>query len=291
MGPVVIDNEEILHFLKEDGVASNAYYELALPKKEVFCKLYFKSPLTLAGLPWFFKVFEVLGEKEALEEKYSSWEGQNIDPQKKPFLEFKLPAGMALSGERIALNLLQRASSIASYTSLFVAKAEKYQAVILDTRKTLPGYRSLDKYAVRMGGGQNHRFSQTDIFMIKDNHKNILGGLKEAVDFFRSVGSFYTPIIAEIHNLSELTQALDLGVSHLLLDRFSLQDLKKACELKRVGVTYEISGNINLDNIENYLEIGLGKIDAVSVGSLTYGAPAVDISLKMELQGKHDTNK
>jgi nicotinate-nucleotide pyrophosphorylase (carboxylating) len=158
-----------------------------------------------------------------------------------------------------------------------VEKSEKYNIAILDTRKTLPGYRAFDKYAVRAGGGQNHRFGQADVWMAKDNHKAFFGGLRGAIDFFKSMGSFYAPVVVEIHDLAELKEAVKLGVRHVMLDNFSPTEVQAAIAEKSEGMTYEISGGITLESIEKYLIKG---VDAISVGSLTYGAPPVDISFK-----------
>jgi nicotinate-nucleotide pyrophosphorylase (carboxylating) len=130
---------------------------------------------------------------------------------------------------------------------------------------------------VRVGGGYNHRLGQTDLWMIKDNHKSCLGGLKGAFEFFQSQGTFYNNIIAEIHDLYELNEAISLEIKHVMLDNFSPDQIREAVKLKAAGMTYEVSGGICLETLKNYLIPG---VDALSVGSLTYSAPRVDISLK-----------
>jgi nicotinate-nucleotide pyrophosphorylase (carboxylating) len=264
-------------FYEEDMIYNNFYYLNSLPEDLVKCRLNFKQDLIVAGLPFFVEAFKFLG---ASEESFSSL--LNEEGKKKSqgdFFEFELPFSIAITGERVGLNLLQKASSVSTFTNLFVEKAKNYSTEILDTRKTTPGLRFLEKYAVRLGGASNHRFSQTDVWMVKDNHKKFFNGLKNAVQFFKDQKEFYKPIQVEIHDLLELEIALELKINHVMLDNFSPKDIKTALEMKKHWVTYEVSGGINLENIEGYLMEG---IDAISIGSLTYGAPPVDISLKME---------
>lgn len=270
---------DIDHFFREDDLERNFTYIQQLPQKAVRAKLLAKSPLVLAGLPYFMGTFRYLGGDQNFESFFhleKTYFGQT--PQ--VVLELELPFHLALTGERIALNLLQRASSIATYTQKFVEKAEKYQIKILDTRKTTPGLRALEKYAVVQGGGFNHRMGQTDMWMIKDNHKKFFGGLQPALDFFRSLHGFYTPIEVEIHNLDEFQEVLKLDVGHIMLDNFSPENIHKAVALKKPGMTIEVSGGITLDTIDDYLIEG---VDGISIGSLTYGPPSVDLSFKFDL--------
>lgn len=261
-------------FLEEDDLFTNFGYISSLPDDRVRCSLKLKDDLVVAGLPFFFGTFSFLGAGLNLKELLA-YEGKFVS--KGDTLEFDLPFGVALTGERVALNLLQMASSIATHTKKFVDKAYGSSVKILDTRKTTPGHRALEKYAVLKGGGFNHRFGQTDCFMIKDNHKTFFGGLAQALSFFKSQNSFYRPIVVEIHDLEELKQAQELGVTHLMLDNFSPDQVREAVKLKKPHQTYEISGGIRLENLEDYL---LEGVDAISSGSLTYDAPHVDISLK-----------
>lgn len=290
-----MQQNEIAHFLAEDGLTQNDFYLLSLPRHPVACQLKFKSAGTfIAGLPTFFEVFRTLLlwqhdqtflPAEELQ-RLLSYEGTY---QKNPItLTFTLPFNVVLNGERLALNLLQRASSVASLTYQFVEKVQKYHSAhsanstkkiaVLDTRKTTPGLRSLEKYAVRVAGGHNHRFSQTDMFMIKDNHKQFFGGLTAAYNYFQSIGHFYAPIISEIHQLEELEEAKNLPeLRHFLLDNFSADQIKQAIQRKLPSWTYEISGGIRLNNVDDYLMEG---VDAFSIGNLTYNPTPIDISLK-----------
>ena len=269
--------EHIFHLLEEDDLTRNAFYLQHLPADEVECILKIKDDLVLSGLPFFRSVFETLCQKSLPLDHLMECEGKTFSKSEKSELRFKLPFQVALTGERLALNLLQRSSSISTFTAQFKNKIGDRKIVLLDTRKTTPGLRWLEKYAVRVGGGMNHRFGQADVWMIKDNHKVFWKGLEGAVKFFRSLGDFYRPIVAEIHDLKELKEGLDLGLQHFLLDNFSPEQVKLAISLKRSGVTFEVSGGINMQNIRNYL---LDGVDAISIGGLTYAAPPVDLSLK-----------
>jgi len=266
---------DLKRFFEEDNLQGNAYYLQQLPETVVECQLKIKSDLLLCGLPYFVEAFNFIGAN--LDYKnFKKYEGKYLS--KGEIISFSLPFSIALTGERIALNLLQRASAVATITSQFVQKAAPHNIRILDTRKTTPGLRSLEKYAVRVGGGFNHRFSQADVWMIKDNHKTFFGGLGPAWDFFQKMQTHYQGIIVEIHSIEELSLAVDLGVKHVMLDNFSLADIKKASLLKKAGMTFEISGGVTLNNCEQYFAQG---IDAISIGALTHSAPHVDLSMKI----------
>jgi len=268
--------KQMASFFAEDDLSRNLTYIKSLPHDLVETSLFIKSDLILSGLPWFSAAFSYLGHRELEQSFYDDFEGKKL--LKGTVINMgKMPFSVALTGERIALNLLQRASSIATFTEKFVDKAKKYNVNILDTRKTTPGLRSLEKYAVRSGGGMNHRLGQSDMWMVKDNHKTFFGGVDEAVNFFKKIGGFYTPIELEVHNLDEYRKALDLGIKHIMLDNFSPENIIKCLDLKPDGVTIEASGGITMDNIDGYLIEGL---DAISLGCLTYGAPPVDVSFK-----------
>lgn len=268
--------QEMQIFFQEDDLFRNLSYTQKLPTELVQCQLKFKSPMVLAGMPYFVAAFKYLEADLNLDIK--AWEGKKLDENSAPLL-FELPFNQAILGERIALNLLTRATSIATFTRAFVERASKFNMAILDTRKTTPGLRTLEKYAVTIGGGLNHRLGQTDAWMVKDNHKKIFGSIKKSLDFFQSLGGFYTPIIVEVCDLAEIEEAQELGIKHLLLDNFSPELVRSALDIKRDGVTFEVSGGITLENIDDYLVRG---VDAISIGSLTQFSPRVDISLKMD---------
>lgn len=268
--------KDIERYFEEDDLTRSLFYMEQLPSDKVSCELFIKSDMVLSGLPWFKAVFNYLGETSFAETISKEWEGKKLEKGRVLSLG-ALPFSKALTGERIALNLLQRSSSISTFTNLFVEKAEKYNIKILDTRKTTPGLRSLEKYAVRCGGGFNHRLGQTEMWMVKDNHKTFFGGVDQAIQFFKDMGAFYNPIELEVHNESEFDEACERGIRHVMLDNFSPEDIKKIIPKKPSDMTVEVSGGVNLNNIDGYLIEG---VDAISIGAITYGAPPVDISFK-----------
>lgn len=268
---------QIEDWLSEDDLTRNFHYTKTLPKHPVALELKIKSPLILAGTDYLAATFTQLGSN--IDYSFlSQYEGNSLKETSIVFPE-TLPFNIAVTGERLALNLVQHASSIATWTAKHVEVAKAKNIKILDTRKTTPGLRSLEKYAVRVGGGYNHRLGQTDTWMIKDNHKSSLGGLADAWKFFQDQGAFYNNIVVEIHSLEELREAKLLGCRHVMLDNFTPSDIHEAVKLKTSDMTFEVSGGINLITMSDYLIDG---IDAISMGSLTYSAPRVDLSLKFK---------
>lgn len=270
---------QIQNWLDEDDLTRNFHYTKTLPKHPVKLELKVKSPLILAGTDYLAATFIQLGSKIDFS-FLSEYEGKTLNEMTISFPE-ALPFNIAVTGERLALNLVQHASSIATWTAKHVELASSKKIRILDTRKTTPGLRSLEKYAVRVGGGFNHRLGQTDTWMIKDNHKSSLGGLSGAWKFFKEQGAFYNNVVVEIHSLEELQEAKNLGCRHLMLDNFKPSEIHEAIKLKTSDMTYEVSGGINLQTMNDYLIEG---VDALSMGSLTYSAPRVDLSLKFRKQ-------
>jgi nicotinate-nucleotide pyrophosphorylase (carboxylating) len=268
---------DIENWLAEDDLHRNHHYLRSLPETPVKAVLKFKSDMVLAGVDYFSAVFTYLGLKAEIFSELLKLEGKTLKAGEEFKFSEELPFNIIVNAERLALNLLQEASSIATWTRKHhdILKDKKIQ--LLDTRKTTPGLRTLQKYAVRVGGASNHRLGQADVWMIKDNHKASLGGLKGAWEFFQNQKTFYQPTVVEIHDLDELKVAIELGVVHVMLDNFSPDEVRRAVEMKRSGMTYEVSGGLNLKSMSEYLIDG---VDAMSMGSLTYSAPRVDISLK-----------
>jgi len=192
------------------------------------------------------------------------------------------PAGPILSGERLALNFIQRLSGIATLTGKFVKLCAGTGATILDTRKTTPNLRALEKFAVKMGGGMNHRMGLYDAVLIKDNHLIAEPDIKKAVSKARKTGK---TVEVEVKNFAELKKALDAKPDRILLDNMSVPRLKKAVKIKKKysqetgkKVSLEASGGINLNNIKNIAGTG---VDFISVGAITHSAKALDISLEI----------
>jgi nicotinate-nucleotide pyrophosphorylase (carboxylating) len=182
-----------------------------------------------------------------------------------------------LKGERTALNFLQRLSGIATLTRQFVEKLKPYRAVLLDTRKTTPGMRYLEKKAVCDGGGSNHRLNLETMAIIKDNHIEMAGGIGKAVELVRAACSC-KKIEVEVKNIPELEEALALGVEMVMLDNFSLEMARQAVALNRVRAKLEISGNVTLENVAEKAATG---VDFVSAGVLTHSFQSLDLSLNI----------
>jgi nicotinate-nucleotide pyrophosphorylase (carboxylating) len=191
------------------------------------------------------------------------------------------PVHGILSAERTALNYLSRLSGIATLAARFVSAVANYGAVILDTRKTTPGWRQLEKYAVRCGGGRNHRMGLFDMVLIKDNHITAAGSLRAAVERVRRA-RVTLPIEVEVRTLEELAEALALGVDRVLLDNMDLPTLQEAVRLAGGRVPLEASGGVTL---ENAAEIAATGVDYISVGAITHSAPALDLSLTLQPGG------
>jgi len=184
-----------------------------------------------------------------------------------------------LAGERVALNLMQHLSGIATHTARFVEVLKGSRAEILDTRKTLPGLRALEKYAVRMGGGRNHRFGLYDGVLIKDNHIAAAGGIIKAMAGVRKKVHPLLKIEVEVKTLDEVREAMAAGATMLLLDNMSPNLMKQAVSIVSGRVLVEASGNVTLDTVKAIGETG---VDFISSGSLTHSAPAADISMKIK---------
>ena len=186
------------------------------------------------------------------------------------------PGRALLSGERVALNFLQRMSGIATMTRRFVDAVQATSATILDTRKTAPGLRLLDKWAVRLGGGRNHRFGLFDMALIKENHIAAVGTISETVARVRTGDDKKRAIEVEVTNLAELKEALTLEVDRILLDNMSLAEMREAVRLANGRTPLEASGNVSLENVA---EVAATGVDYISVGMLTHSVQAMDISL------------
>jgi len=183
-----------------------------------------------------------------------------------------------LIGERVALNFLQRMSGIATATSHYVAAVAGTKARILDTRKTVPGLRLLDKWAVVLGGGHNHRIGLYDMAMIKDNHIAAAGGITAAVERVRGQWGHQVPVEVEVSNLAQLDEALKLDVDQIMLDNMGLDAMAEAVTITNDRIPLEASGNVSLETVAAIAATG---VDYISVGKLTHSVEALDISFKL----------
>jgi nicotinate-nucleotide pyrophosphorylase (carboxylating) len=188
------------------------------------------------------------------------------------------PAASILTAERTALNFLQRMSGIATLTRRYVEAVAGTKATILDTRKTVPGLRLLDKWAVRLGGGQNHRLGLYDMVLIKDNHIAAAGGITQAVERVRQRNRQGLAVEVEVKSLAELGEALALDVDRIMLDNMDLGEMRRAVEVTAGQVPLEASGNVTLENVAAIAATG---VDYISVGALTHSVKALDISLEV----------
>ncbi len=232
-----------------------------------------KSDLVVAGIGVFASAFRFLDPEVSLRECRE--DGMTVRPgQTVVVVSGSLSA--LLMAERTALNFLQRMSGIATMTRRFVEAVEGTGARILDTRKTVPGLRVLDKYAVRVGGGSNHRFALYDGVLIKENHVAAAGGIGPAVARVRQRAPHTVRVEVEVRNLGELEEALSAGADMVMLDNMGPEEMREA--VRRVGrrIPLEASGNVSLDNVRTIAETG---VDFISVGSLTHSVRAADISL------------
>ena len=228
----------------------------------------------VCGLPVAAAAFRAVDEEISLIPRVR--DGEPVQPGD-VVAEVEGPLRGILAAERTALNFLSRLSGIATLTARFVEAVAPYRAVILDTRKTTPGWRVLEKYAVRCGGGRNHRMGLYDMVLIKDNHVKACGSIAEAVRRVRAAG-VTVPIEVEVQSLAELKETLELGVDRVLLDNFSVEEIAEAVRITAGRVPLEASGGVTL---ENAAVIAATGVDYISVGALTHSAPALDLSLEL----------
>src|ERR1700687_2764543 len=240
-----------------------------------------KAPLVLAGIDLFIQVFQLLDSTTLAE--ILIHDGEELAPGKIPARIFAT-AHALLTGERVALNLLQRLSGVATLTRQFVRAVAGTGAEILDTRKTTPGLRALEKYAVRVGGGRNHREDLGEAVLIKENHIRLAGGVAAALLAAQAAKGRASWIEIEVTNLDELRAALTHKPDVILLDNMSLTLVRQAVEQVRKHsapnkIRTEASGGITLENVREFADAG---VDWISVGALTHSAPAVDLSFEIE---------
>ena len=265
----------ILEALKEDisseDVTTNSVMKEAVAGEvDLICK----QDGIIAGLEVFERVFTLL-DPDTKAELYCK-DGEEV---KNGQLMGKVKGDIRvlLSGERVALNYLQRMSGIATYTNSVAKLLEGSKIKLLDTRKTTPNMRIFEKYAVRAGGGYNHRYNLSDGVLLKDNHIGAAGSVTKAVQMAKEYAPFVRKIEVEVENLDMVKEAVEAGADIIMLDNMSPEDMKKAVELIDGRAQTECSGNVTKENIARLTEIG---VDYISSGALTHSAPILDISLK-----------
>lgn len=268
-------DELIKSALKEDisneDISTNAVIK---EYKKGSVQLICKQNGIICGLKVFERVFKLLDS--IAEVSFYAKDGESVE-NGQLIAEVKGDIRALLSGERTALNFLQRMSGIATYTNGVAKLLEGSKTKLLDTRKTTPNMRIFEKYAVRTGGGNNHRYNLSDGVMLKDNHIGAAGGVAHAVKSAKEYCSFVHKIEVEVENLEMCREAVEAGADIIMLDNMSVEDMKKAVKIIDGRALTECSGNITKENIKNIIEAG---VDFVSSGALTHSAPILDLSLK-----------
>lgn len=265
----------ILSALKEDitseDITTNSVMpEFRLGEVELICK----EDGIIAGLGVFKRVFELLDENTAV--TFTCSDGDSVKKGEK-LGTVRGDIRVLLSGERTALNFLQRMSGIATYTRAVTDLLKGTKTKLLDTRKTTPNMRVFEKYAVKVGGGYNHRYNLSDGILLKDNHIGAAGGVKEAVRMAKEYAPFVRKIEIEVENLDMLKEALEAGADIIMLDNMSADEMKEAVKLTAGKAQTECSGNVTKENIAMLTDIG---VDYISSGALTHSSPILDLSLK-----------
>ncbi len=268
-------DETILMALREDitseDITTNSVMREYCPGTvDLICK----EDGVIAGLDVFQRVFTLLDDKTEVE--FYCQDGDNVKKGQKLGV-VNGDIRVLLSGERTALNYLQRMSGIATYTRSIAKLLEGTGTKLLDTRKTTPNMRVFEKYAVKVGGGYNHRFNLSDGILLKDNHIGAAGGVKQAVRMAKEYAPFVRKIEVEVENLDMLAEALEAGADIIMLDNMSVEDMRRAVQLCKGKAETECSGNVTKENVARLVDIG---VDYISSGALTHSSPILDLSLK-----------
>ena len=268
-------DELIKMALKEDisneDVSTNAVLkDFKRGKAELICK----QDGVICGLPVFERVFKILDENIHI--KFLAKEGEKVH-KSQHIAEITGDMRVMLQGERTALNYLQRMSGVATYTSQVAELLKGGKTKLLDTRKTTPNMRIFEKYAVKVGGGNNHRYNLSDGVLLKDNHIGAAGGIKNAIKAAKEYSSFVRKIEIEVETLEGVKEAVEAGADIIMLDNMSVEDMTAAVKYIGGRALTECSGNVTKENIGNILATG---VDFVSSGALTHSAPIRDLSLK-----------
>ncbi|RLC07452.1 MAG: carboxylating nicotinate-nucleotide diphosphorylase [Deltaproteobacteria bacterium] len=273
----MFETDELIRIALEEDIGPGDVTTDALiePDLEGEATIFAKESLVLAGLKLAQRVFLTLDADMSFEEAF---EDGNRVKRGDEVLRARGKLHALLAGERTALNFLQHLSGIATLTRQFVDHAGTVSVRLTDTRKTTPGWRVLEKYAVRVGGGHNHRFGLYDGILIKDNHIKACGGITEAVRRARNKHRYLLRIEVEVTNLEEVEEALANGVDVIMLDNMRPHEIRKAVKLVDGHALVEVSGGVALDTVAELASTG---VDIISIGALTHSARAVDISMNI----------
>ena len=254
----------------EDITTNSVMREYKKGEVDLICK----QDGVIAGLCVFERTFKLLDANTEIE--FFAKDGDRVTKGQK-LAVIRGDIRVLLSGERTALNYLQRMSGIASYTRIIADMLKGSKTKLLDTRKTTPNMRVFEKYAVKVGGGYNHRYNLSDGILLKDNHIGAAGSVKQAILMAKEYAPFVRKIEIEVENLDMLKEALEAGADIVMLDNMSIDDMKEAVRLTAGKAETECSGNVTKENVAKLVEIG---VDYISCGALTHSAPILDLSLK-----------
>ena len=261
--------------LEEDITSEDVSTNAVMPKyQKGTVELICKEDGIIAGLDVYGRVFHLLDTSTEIDYKV-----KDGDKVKSGDLLATVTGDIRvlLSGERVALNYLQRMSGIATYTNQLVKLLEGSKTTLLDTRKTTPNQRIFEKYAVRIGGGSNHRYNLSDGVMLKDNHIGAAGSITKAIKMAKEYAPFVRKVEVEVETLEQVKEAADAGADIIMLDNMDIDTMKKAIEIIDGRCQTECSGNVTKENIDRLTDIG---VDYISSGALTHSAPIMDISMK-----------
>ena len=268
--------DHLIRLALQEDITSEDITTNAVMKKEKKgeVQLICKQDGIIAGLDVFARVFRLLDETVAID--FRCKDGDAVtNGQVMAVLSGDIR--VLLSGERVALNYLQRMSGIATYTNAIAKLLEGSGTKLLDTRKTTPNMRIFEKYAVKVGGGYNHRYNLSDGVLLKDNHIGAAGGVSQAIRMAKEYAPFVRKIEVEVEDLDMVREAVEAGADIIMLDNMTAEDMREAVKLIDGRAETECSGNVTRDNVERLIEIG---VDYISSGALTHSAPILDISLK-----------
>jgi nicotinate-nucleotide pyrophosphorylase (carboxylating) len=263
--------------IEEDVGRGDVTTEATIPEQvTAHARLIAKQEIVLAGLEIFAGVYASLDQSVAIK---SHQRDGDLIPPKTVIAELDGRARALLAGERVALNFLQRLSGIATLTRRYVEAVKGYKVDIIDTRKTTPGWRVLEKYAVRVGGGKNHRHDLGDGVLIKDNHIVAAGGIKPAIELARKYSHHLLKIEVEVETLAQAEEALEAGAEVIMLDNMSPEMMAEAVKMIGRRAVVEASGGVSLETV---VEVARTGVDLISVGKLTHSAPAADIHIEFD---------
>ena len=257
--------------ISSEDVSTNAVMPEAKPGE---VELIAKQDGIICGMDVYERVFKILDEKTEIE-KYVK-DGDKVT-KGQLMAKVKGDIRVLLSGERVALNYLQRMSGIATYTHDVSELLKGSKTVLLDTRKTTPNMRIFEKYAVKCGGGQNHRYNLSDGVLLKDNHIGAAGSITKAIEMAKAYAPFVRKIEIETETLEQVKEAADAGADIIMLDNMDVATMQEAVKIINGRAKTECSGNVTKENIKNIIDSG---VDYVSSGALTHSAPILDISMK-----------